>query len=282
MRSLTLVAITLAGTILAGALVGPAWGQTDKDQVQAALDQFREALAKGDSDALAGLISDSGFVAALALDTGLRCLDKQGFVTFLKVEAPPAGLGDALRIDDPKIEVHYTVALVNGELTLPGQPPDRKLFADLVLFRELGKWQICALAAGPDEEKPDEKALQDAIARVQALPEAAKQGDMKPLDEALDGDHFLLCFVDPSMELRFVNSKAALMGMIQGILGMVTINQSRFDVAGSRAGSQLAVVDGVWLLDIPDFGQTTSSMRAYAVKTGNEWKIVAIAGGPSA
>ncbi len=257
-----------------------ALADTDQDQVKALVDGMRQALVKGDVDAMGQLMSDSGFVAALELAGPLNCYDKNQFVAFLKTGLPAGGLGDAFKINDVTVEVHNTVAFISAKLAWPDQTPDQHPFLSAVAFRDQGKWQLCALTAANEGGKLDDASAMTLTERMSALPDAVKQGDVKVLEKGLDDDHFLLCFVDPSLELRWCNSKAALVGMIQGILGMVTINQSRLDVAHTQVGKDVAVVDGSWLLEIPDFGQTTSALRVYAIKHDDAWKIITIAGGP--
>jgi ketosteroid isomerase-like protein len=275
-RILVLPAVALV--IVLGATA--ALAQTDQDQVKALVDGLRQALAKGDVDAMGPLMSDSGFVAALELTGQVDSYDKNQFLAFLKTGLPGGGLGDAFKVDDVTVELHHTVAFINAKLSLPDQSPDQHPFLSAVAFRDLGKWQLCALTAANEAGKVDDASAKALTDRMSALPDAVKQGDVKLLENGLDDDHFLLCFVDPSLELRWTSSKATLVGMIQGLLGMVTINQSRLEVARTQVGQDLAVVDGSWLLDIPDFGQTTSALRAYAVKHDDAWKIIAIAGGP--
>jgi hypothetical protein len=68
--------------------------------------------------------------------------------------------------------------------------------------------------------------------------------------------------------------------MLQSVIPMVTVSESRLDVSRTVLGSSVAVVDGTWLLDISNFGETRTTLHAYAAKVNGEWKIVAIGGGP--
>jgi len=277
-RSVVVVGFLAAMVIFVSAY--PAACQTDKDDVAAVVNGMIGAIAKPDWAAVGQAISDSGFVGVMDLGEDAKCYAKNDWLAYLQGLVPAGGLGDALKVEDLKVEVHFTVAFANANLTLPPQSPLQRAFLDAVLFREMGKWQVCALMVAPEEAKPDEETVKTVADRAAALATAAKTADTDPLQKALDDDHFVLCYIDPSMELRWSSSKAALIGMLQGVLGMVTINQSQLDITRAQTGKTAAVVDGTWLIDITDFGQTTSAVRAYAVKTGGEWKIVTLAGGP--
>jgi len=278
-RSVVVGGLLVAVVVLVGAY--PAASQTDKDDVAAVVNGMIGAIAKADWAGLGPFMSDSGFVGVMALGEDAKCYAKNDLLAYLQGMVPAAGLGDTLQIGDLKVEVHFTVAFANAKLTLPPQAPLQQAFLDAVLFREMGKWQVCALMVAPEEANLDEEVVKTVVDRAAALTTAAKTADTDPLQKALDDDHFILCYVDPSMELRWSSSKAALIGMLQGVLGMVTVNQSQLDVTRTQASKTAVVVDGTWLLDITDFGQTNSAVRAYAVKSGDEWKIVTIAGGPN-
>jgi hypothetical protein len=252
----------------------------DTPAVRALMQSIQEALVKGDFDALGASLSDEGFVAVLDLGEEAKCCSKTQFVDLLRTLVPPGGAGLDVKLEEPKIDIRWTIALVTAKLPLP-DPGAQAAIVDAVAVRDAGKWKLSALMVTVPSGQPDEESIRAFVDRVAALPNALKNGDLRPLENALDEDHFVLCFVDPSGQPRWANSRAALLQLAQMIPGMVTINDSRLDVSRAVLGKSSALVDGNWFLDIADFGQTNSVLRAYAIKVNGEWRIVALGGGPA-
>jgi hypothetical protein len=149
-----------------------------------------------------------------------------------------------------------------------------------MMVREAGQWKLAALSLCQPGPAPSEDQVKAFVDRVAALPNSLRAGDTSELENAIHDDSFILAFVDPSLELRWANSKEQIVQMLQSVIAMVTIGDSRLDVSETVMNDSVAVVDGTWMLDITDFGQTESQIRALAVKVNGEWKIVALAGGP--
>lgn len=272
------LAILLTLILAVGLSGSPSWAQDDTEKITAVLDAFRASLEQANVEAVAELLSDAAFVAVMPGDEGADCLGKTDFVT--RLGGLLANGGVAVSLEETKIAKHWLVALVSAKLRVPDDPNFAGLVFDAILIREGGNWRIASLVVTPKVEEPTEEAVQAFVDRVARLPESLKRADADLLADAIDDDHFVLAFVDPSYELRWANSKTALIQIIQSVLPMITVNESRLDVAETVMGPAAAIVDGTWFLDIPDLGQTTSAIRAYAVKADDQWRIVAIAGGP--
>lgn len=273
--SSALLALILVVMVLCGST---GWAQDDTDKITALLETFGAAIEQADTEAVGELLSDAAFVAVMPGEAGTQCLGKAEFVSLLGELLAEGGV--AISLEETKIAKHWLVALVSAKLRLPADPTFDGLVFDAVLLREGGTWHVASLLLTTKVDEPTEEAVQAFTDRVARLPESLKQGDTDLLADAVHDDHFVLAFVDPAYELRWANSKMALTQIIQSVLPMITVNESRLDVAQTVLGSDAAIVDGTWFLDIPDLGQTNSAIRAYAVKVDGQWRIVALAGGP--
>ncbi len=273
--SLRLVALVVAAVLLSGMAT---WAQDQTDKITAVLDAIRAAIEQGDAEAVAAVLSDSAFVAVMPGEAGSQCLAKTEFVDWLKQMLAEGGV--AISLEEAKIETHWLVALVSAKLRLPADPTFDGLVFDAVLLREAGNWHVASLLITSKVDEPPKDAVEAFVERVARLPESLKRGDADLVGDAIHEEHFVLAFVDPAYELRWANSKTALTQIVQSVLPMITVNESRLDVARTVLGSDAAIVDGTWFLDIPDLGQTNSIIRAYAAKVDGQWKVVMIAGGP--
>ena len=81
-----------------------------------------------------------------------------------------------------------------------------------------------------------------------------EEGDVDVLSQAIHDDHFILAYVDPAYEVRWCNSKEALLQLIQSVLPMITINSSSYEANKTLVAGNMAVADGIWSLDITDLG----------------------------
>jgi ketosteroid isomerase-like protein len=274
--SLRLVGLVVAALLLSGAAL---WAQQDQtDKITSVLDAVRAAIEQGDAEGVGEVLSDSGFVAVMPGEGGSQCLGKAGFVDWLKQALAEGGV--AIALEEAKIETHWLVALVSAKLRLPADPTFDGLVFDAVLIREGGNWHVASLLITSKVDEPPKDAVEAFVERVARLPESLKRGDADLVGDAIHDEHFILAFVDPAYELRWANSKTALTQIVQSVVPMITVNESRLDVARTVLGSDAAIVDGTWFLDIPDLGQTNSTIRAYAAKVDGQWKVVMIAGGP--
>jgi len=267
-----------SGLLLLGLfLAASTWSfaQTEEDQVKAVLTGLSEAPGRGDSEAVGKLLATTGFVAVAGVMDNTMVLSRDEMLALL------ANSGTPVEFQDIKISTHWMVALANAKVVPAGVPAENALVCDAILMREAGQWKlaaVCICSEATDAKEEDVKAFVD---RVAALPDSLKQGSTQALANAIHDEHFLLALVDPSLEFRWATSKDAITQMLDAVIPMVQVNESRLDVARTVLGPSVAIVDGTWLLDITDFGETKTAIRAYAVKVNDEWKIVALGGGPA-
>ena len=267
------VALTLLGLIALSSTAAVAQ-ETEEDRVKAVLTSLTDALGRGDSAAIGELVAGSGFVAVVGVMDQTMVLSKDEMLALM------ANSGIPVEFQDVKVSTHWMVALVSAKAVPAGVPAEGSFVMDAILIREAGKWKfasVCLCAEDTDATQEEIKAFVD---RVATLPDSLKQGSVAELDKAVHDQRFLLALVDPSLEVRWATSKAAVTQMLQSVIPMVTVSESRLDVSRTVLGSSVAVVDGTWLLDISDFGETRTTLHAYAAKVNGEWKIVAIGGGP--
>lgn len=276
----TRVPVALIALVLGLGLLSAStgWTQDNTEKINAVLDEMRQAIAQGDAEAVGALLSDSGFVAVMPTQGGAECLGKTEFIERLK-ELFAEG-GAEIGLEEIKLDSHWLVGWVSAKLVLMGDPNFDGLVFDAVLQREAGDWKLASLLVTAKVEEPSEEAVQSFVNRANRLPESLKQGDVDLLADAIHDEHFVLCFLDPSGELRWANSETALTQMLQMLIPTITVNESRLDISRTVLGEHAAIMDGTWLLDIPELGQTSSVIRAHAVKVDGQWQIVAIAGGP--
>lgn len=248
--------------------------QTEEDQVKAVLTALSDALGRGDHDAVGKLLSGTGFVGLIGLPGETVLLDKEKMLAFLANSAVP------VEFQDVKVTTHWMVALVNAKAMPVVEPVQGPLVFDAVLVREAGQWKLAAVCVCADLEQADDEQVKAFVERVAALPNSLKESSSEELSKAVHDEHFLLALVDPSLEFRWTTSKTSLIQMVDSVIPLITVNESRLEVANTVLSPAIAIVDGTWLLDIADFGETKTALRVYAVKVGTDWKIVAVAGGP--
>jgi hypothetical protein len=214
-------------------------------------------------------------VAVVGLPEETRVLTKDEMLALL------ANSGTTVDFQDVKVTTHWMVALVSAKAVPAGTPAEKGYVFDAILMREAGQWKFAAVCILADSAQATEEQVKAFVDQVAALPNSLKQGNTDSLDKAVNDEHFVLAFVDPSLEFRWAASKTALLQMVQSVIPMITVDESRLDVSRTVVGPSAAIVDGTWLLDITDFGQTNSAIRGYAVKVNDEWKLVALGGGPA-
>jgi hypothetical protein len=214
-------------------------------------------------------------VAVVGLADETMVLSKEQMLALL------ANSGTSVDFQDVKVSTHWMVALVSAKAVPAGMPAAEGYVFDAIMMREAGKWRFAAVCIMADPGEASEDDVKAFVDRVAALPDSVKQGNTDALGKAVHDERFVLAFVDPSLEFRWVTSKTMLVQMIQSVIPMITVDESRLDVSRTVVGPSVAIVDGTWLLDITDFGQTNSAIRAYAVKVNDEWKLVALGGGPA-
>ena len=266
------------GLLVLGSLLvtsGAAFAQTEEDQVKATLTQLSDALGKGDSKAVGEMIANTGFVGLVGAMDDPMVLTKDEMLALLTNSGVP------VTFEDVKVTTHWMVALVSAKVVPAGTPAAEGFVLDAILMREAGKWKFASVCLLTEQAEATEEQIKAFVDRVAALPDSLKQGNAQALGNAIHDEHFILVLVDPSLEFRSATSKTALTQMVDAVIPMVTISDSRLDVSRTTLGRSVAVVDGTWLLDITDFGQTNTAIRAYAVKVNDEWKIVALGGGPA-
>jgi len=273
MRLRCLVGLLVLGSLLAASAT--IFAQTEEDQVKAVMTQLSEALGKGDSKAVGDLIANTGFVGLVGVMDEPQVLSKDEMLALLSNSGMP------VTFEDVKVSTHWMVALVSAKVVPAGMPADQAFTLDAILMREAGKWKFASVCLLQEEGEATDEQIKAFVDRVAALPDSLKKGTAEDLAKAIDDNHFILVLVDPSLEFRSATSKTALTQMVEAVIPMVTISDSHLDVARTTLGKSVAVVDGTWLLDITDFGQTNTAIRAYAVKVNDEWKIVALGGGPA-
>jgi len=256
-------------------VVSVAFAQTEEDQVKAVVDTLRQAIVKGDVESVGKAVSDSGFVALVGLTDETMCLSKTEFLALL------GNVGTGAELQDLKVGVHWMVALVTGKVVPNGVPADQALVFDAIMVREAGQWKFAGMCICSEEREAKEDEVKAFVDRVAALPNSVKQGSASVLDPVIHDQKFVLALVDPSLEFRWATSKTLLTQMLDTVIPMITVNESRLDVSRTVLGPSVAIVEGTWLLDITDFGQTNTTIRAYAVKVDGQWRIVAIGGGPA-
>ncbi|MBM3472023.1 MAG: hypothetical protein FJX75_01960 [Armatimonadetes bacterium] len=268
----TLGLLVLGSLLVASSAV---LAQTEEDQVKATMTALSDALGKGDAKAVGDLVANTGFVAVVGVMDEAMVLTKDEMLALLSNSAGP------VTFEDVKVTTHWMVALVSAKAVPASVPADQAFVLDAILMREAGKWKFAAVCLLREEAQASEEQIKAFVDRVAALPDSLKKGTAQDLTKALYDDHFLLVLVDPSLEFRSATSKTALTQMVEAVIPMITISDSRLDVSRTALGRSVAVVDGTWLLDITDFGQTNTAIRAYATKVNDEWKIVALGGGPA-
>ena len=268
--------LTVAMVVAAGLLCPLCAAQTDDTPVREAAAALLAAFNEQDVDAFGALLSDSGFVGCVDEDGGPETMDKETLLQGLRDEPP----GFTIELQDIEVSMHWIVAALQGKLVVPAAP-DENMVMDLMLMREAGEWKIVAMAVtGVSDDETEPEITKQIEESVGALPQSLKDGDIGILDDAISEAAFVMAFVDPSFEVRWVNSQAALKQMIESVIPMITVSDSRFETEKTTVGEGVAIIDGTWVLDITDMGETRSEIRGYGVKTDDGWKIVAIAGGP--
>lgn len=269
--------LTVAMAVMAGLLCPLCAAQTDDTPVRDAAAALIKAFNERDNEAFGALLSDSGFVGCVDEDDGPQIMDKEALLQGLE-ESPP---GFTMELQDIEVSMQWIVATLRGSIVVAGAPPDMNMVMDLMLMREAGEWKVVALAVtGVSDEETEPEIAKQIEESVGALPQSLKDGDIGILDDAISEDAFVMAFIDPSFEVRWVNSQAALKQMIESVIPMITVSDSRFETEKTTVGEGVAIIDGTWVLDITDMGETRSEIRGYGVKTDDGWKIVAIAGGP--
>ncbi|MBM3499782.1 MAG: nuclear transport factor 2 family protein [Armatimonadetes bacterium] len=273
MTTRLLVCLLLLGACLTVSTT--ALAQTEEDQVKAVLTSLASALAQGDSTAIGELVANSGFVALVGVMDQTMVLSKDEMLALM------ANSGVPVEFQDVKVSTHWMVALVSAKAVPAGVPVEGGFVLDAIMMREAGKWKFAAVCLCTEQAEASEEEVKAFVDRVATLPDSLKQGSAEALGQAIHDQRFMLALVDPSLEFRWATSKTALTQMLDSVIPMITVSESRLDVSKTVLGPSVAVVDGTWLLDITDFGETRTTLHVYAIKTNGEWKIVAIGGGPA-
>jgi hypothetical protein len=142
-RRASAAAPMVAGLLLVGlGLATAQQAEKDEDQVKAVVTSVQENLAKGDVDAIGGLISESGFVAVISAENQTQCFDRDGFLAYLK-GLVGRGVAGTVQFSDIEPKVHWTVGLVTAKINAGGD----HLVLDATAMREAGKWKLAALLA---------------------------------------------------------------------------------------------------------------------------------------
>ncbi|MGQ9731103.1 MAG: nuclear transport factor 2 family protein [Candidatus Zipacnadales bacterium] len=273
MNARWMILLVLLTAILTGTL--SAYAQTEEDKIRAVIDSLREAIRTANAEEMGKLVSDSGFVGVLGAMGETMVVNKQELLALF------ANASTDVEFTDIEISTHWTVALLSGKAVPAGAPPEDAFTFDGILVREAGQWKLVALFVCEKAAEATEDQVKAFVDRVAALPDSLREGVTDDLERALHDERLIIAFVDPAFEYRWANSKNTFVQMVQSVIPMIAISKSELEVEKTVIGDTVAAIQGNWLLDITDFGETNSTIHAYAVKIGDEWKVVAIGGGPA-